>query len=178
MPKGIKGFQKGQDNPTFGKRPHNFGKHPSKKTLKKQRESHLGNTLTQLQKDKISKANKGRKKPPRSKEHRKKLGDAVRGEKSRFWIDGRASKRKQYSEYWTDYLRDSIRIRDNYVCHECGTHQDELSFGQVKKLDVHHIDYDAYNLNPDNLISLCRSCHMKTNYNREYWLNYFNNKKL
>jgi len=24
-----------------------------------------------------------------------------------------------------------------------------------------------------NLISLCKSCHMKTNCNREYWINYF-----
>ena len=24
----------------------------------------------------------------------------------------------------------------------------------------------------DNLISLCKSCHMKTNYNRNYWQEY------
>jgi len=31
------------------------------------------------------------------------------------------------------------------------------------------IDYDKLNIKPKNLISLCHSCHMKTNYNREYW---------
>lgn len=41
---------------------------------------------------------------------------------------------------------------------------------------VHHINYNKRNNNPSNLISLCRRCHSKTNFNREYWLNYF--KKL
>lgn len=39
---------------------------------------------------------------------------------------------------------------------------------------VHHIDYNKLNCNPNNLITLCKSCHMKTNFNREYWLDYFN----
>ena len=38
-----------------------------------------------------------------------------------------------------------------------------------RKLAVHHIDYDKLNLNPNNLISLCISCHVKTNKDREYW---------
>ena len=80
-----------------------------------------------------------------------------------------------YPEDWTDDSRDSIRKRDNYICQECGLHQDELK-GRFKKLDIHHIDYDKDNLNPNNLITLCRSCHIKTNGNREYWTNYFNNK--
>ena len=41
------------------------------------------------------------------------------------------------------------------------------------KLDVHHINYDKKNCSSDNLISLCHSCHLKTNYNRVYWENYF-----
>ncbi len=48
----------------------------------------------------------------------------------------------------------------------------------IKKLDVHHIDYDKTNNNIENLIILCGSCHTKTNgkNNREYWTNYY--KKL
>lgn len=173
MPKGIKGFQKGNSNPKFGKIPHNFGKHPSEETRQKQIESHLGKNLSEEQKRRISLANKGKNKPPRSIEHRKKLGDRIRGEKSIFWIDGRAAEGYQYSDEWTNYLRESIRVRDNHICKECGVHQEELEFGQVKKLDVHHIDYEKDNLDPRNLISLCRSCHVKTNYNREYWIEYF-----
>jgi len=74
-----------------------------------------------------------------------------------------------YPIYWTDDLKDSIRKRDDYVCQECGIHQDELK----RKLDVHHINYDKKNLNQNNLITLCRHCHLKTNWNREYWINYF-----
>lgn len=36
------------------------------------------------------------------------------------------------------------------------------------------IDYDKDNLDPNNLISLCNSCHAKTNKNRDYWINLFN----
>ena len=174
MPKGIQGFQKGKDNPAFGKHPYNFGKHPSEKTIEKLRESHKGYVMPKIQREKIGKANRGKKKPPRSKEHRIKLG--TRGENNHFWIDGRSREKNQYSEDWTNYLRESIRIRDNFVCQECGIHQDELDIGQVKKLDIHHIDYNKYNLNPDNLITLCRNCHTKTNYDREYWIKYFNKK--
>ena len=33
------------------------------------------------------------------------------------------------------------------------------------------------NNDPQNLISLCTSCHIKTNTNREYWKSYFNTKQ-
>ena len=81
---------------------------------------------------------------------------------------------EEYSKDWTDTLRLSIRERDGFVCQECGIHQDEI-VGRFKKLDVHHIDYDKKNCNPNNLITLCKSCHFKTNYNREYWITYFTN---
>jgi hypothetical protein len=48
---------------------------------------------------------------------------------------------------------------------------------RFKKLDVHHIDYDKKNGDPRNLVSLCKSCHIKTNYNREYWIEYFSGEK-
>ena len=51
----------------------------------------------------------------------------------------------------------------------CGIHQNELN----RELDIHHIDYNKDNLNPDNLISLCQNCHGKTNYNRKYWIRFF-----
>ncbi|NQU99405.1 MAG: HNH endonuclease [Parcubacteria group bacterium] len=42
-----------------------------------------------------------------------------------------------------------------------------------EKLSIHHIDYNKQNNNPNNLISLCRKCHVKTNFNRNYWKYYF-----
>lgn len=72
-----------------------------------------------------------------------------------------------YPEYWTETLRRSIRERDNYVCQLCSLIQGDITFS------VHHIDYDKKNCNPTNLITLCRSCHTKTNNKRDYWTNYF-----
>lgn len=68
-----------------------------------------------------------------------------------------------YGIGWSNTLRRSIRERDNYVCQIC--------FGEG--FDVHHIDYCKTNMNPENLICLCRSCHSKTNTKRNYWINYF-----
>lgn len=36
-----------------------------------------------------------------------------------------------------------------------------------------HIDYNKHNLSPENLVTLCKSCHAKTNFNRNYWIKYF-----
>jgi len=97
--------------------------------------------------------------------HRKKLSQARIGkfgrEKSPSWKGGLSF--EPYTIDWTDTLRKSIRERDHYLCQVCngsGNH-------------VHHIDYDKKNCNPPNLITLCRTCHMKTNFNRSKWLEYF-----
>jgi len=50
-----------------------------------------------------------------------------------------------------------IRKRDKYCCKMCGVKQGK------HKHDVHHIDYNKNNLIPENLITLCKSCHAKTN---------------
>jgi hypothetical protein len=64
-----------------------------------------------------------------------------------------------YPEYWTKELKTKIRKRDNFVCQICG----------CVGYQVHHIDYDKDNCSENNLITLCRSCHSKTNFNRNYW---------
>ena|SRR3972149_8558680 len=86
------------------------------------------------------------------------------------WNNG--SSFEPYPRDWTDDLRESIRKRDNYTCQICGTYQDELK-GWHRKLDIHHKDYNKDNLNPNNLITLCKSCHTKTSFDRNYWINYF-----
>ena len=105
-----------------------------------------------------------------TEETKNKIREKLSGEKSHFWQGG--IWKDPYPGNWTDTLRDLIRKRDNYTCQECGGHQDDSS-GWNKVLDVHHIDYDKGNLDPKNLISLCRSCHAKTNYNRDDWVKRF-----
>jgi len=80
-----------------------------------------------------------------------------------------------YSEYGTEFdsaLKEQVRMRDVYKCRECGCPQIENG----RHLDVHHIDYNKKNNNINNLITLCKSCHPKTNFNRKYWKQILKNK--
>lgn len=70
---------------------------------------------------------------------------------------------------WNHTFKEQIRYRDGYKCQICG--MPEIENG--RKLSVHHKDYNKDNINEKNLISLCIKCHIKTNYKREYWLEYF-----
>ena len=82
------------------------------------------------------------------------------------------SSREPYGEAWSPKLRKNIRERDKYTCQECGMTEEELGY----KLSVHHIDYDKQNNSENNLITLCTSCHMQTNFNRDDWIKYFKEK--
>lgn len=75
------------------------------------------------------------------------------GERNPAWKGGISF--EPYAIGWSRKLKESIRKRDGYICQECGKPQAEC----LEKLCVHHIDYDKKNLNENNLISLCRSCH-------------------
>ena len=54
-----------------------------------------------------------------------------------------------YPVDWTETLKRAIRERDNYICQLCS------QYGN----NVHHIDQNKKNCNPDNLITLCKKCH-------------------
>jgi len=73
------------------------------------------------------------------------------------WQGGKSF--EEYSNLFNNELKQRIRGRDNNECVICG------DFGKC----VHHIDYNKQNNSESNLITLCRSCHTKTNYNRGYW---------
>ena len=77
-----------------------------------------------------------------------------------------------YGIEFNKQLKEAIRRRDNLTCQECGFTEEQLKY----KLRVHHIDYNKKNNNPNNLISLCKSCHTQTNFKRENWTEYFKNK--
>ncbi len=117
-----------------------------------------------------------------SKEHKKHIGEAglgrycsdetrikislkMRGDKNGRWRGGISY--EPYSADWTNTLKRSIRERDKYTCLICK---------KEPAVVVHHIDYNKKNCDPDNLITLCRKCHPKTNSNREQWISYFSLK--
>ena len=95
-----------------------------------------------------------------------------KGENHYNWKDGKSF--EQYGIEFTSELKKQIRKRDSYRCQECGIQEGELDY----RLHIHHIDYDKKNNDPDNLMALCRGCHVKTNFTRKHWTAYFEAKKL
>jgi len=78
---------------------------------------------------------------------------------------------------FTESFKERIRSRDNCTCQLCNKIQEEEVLGRA--LSVHHIYYDAETNDCSNIsdfVTLCVSCHMKTNYNRGYWQDYFESK--
>jgi len=89
------------------------------------------------------------------------------GEMSPNWMGGIS-----FEPYPIDFnanYKNKVRQIDSNICQLCEKTED-------KKLDIHHIDYVKKNIEINNLVSLCRSCHMKTNYNRKCWTNYFRSR--
>jgi len=88
-------------------------------------------------------------------------GVSMGGELHHGWKGGVSF--EPYSPDFNEILKNEIRLRDNFTCRICGF------YGK----SVHHIDYNKLNNDPKNLITLCRSCHGKTNYKRDYWIEFF-----
>lgn len=96
------------------------------------------------------------------------------GKNAPCWIDGRSF--KPYSKEFTVELKEQIRKRDNYKCQNCFMTEEEHLIVIGYNLIPHHIDYNKQNCNKNNLITLCLSCNLRANYNRDYWKEYYNKK--
>lgn len=151
-----------------------FGKHHSEETKRKMSRIKKGKIPisfkllhTKEVHDKISKSMLGIK---RSEETKKRIGDANRGEKGSNWQGG-----KSFEPYGTEFnnnLKEIVRNRYERKCFICK----KTELENKERLSVHHINYDKKNNKIDNLISLCKICHLKTNYRRKHWMSYFKTK--
>jgi len=83
------------------------------------------------------------------------------------WKNGKSF--EPYNKSFNNKFKRAIRKRDNQICMLCSTHKEKLK----KALDIHHINYDKLLSLPQNCVSLCHSCHMKTNFNRNHWVKFF-----
>jgi len=92
------------------------------------------------------------------------------GENSPGWKGGLSF--EPYNSKFNNKFKREIRKRDYNLCMLCLIHREKLK----KALSVHHIDYNKLNSIKENCISLCGSCHAKTNNHRAYWEVFF--KKL
>ncbi len=125
----------------------------------------FGRKLSEEHKKKIGRASRGR---THTEETKRKMSLAHQGEKCHLWKGGISF--EPYGLEFDENLKEVIRNRDRRKCQMC----EKTELENNKKLDCHHIDYNKKNNDPQNLISLCRRCHLKTNHNREYWITYFN----
>lgn len=90
-----------------------------------------------------------------TEEKRKNQSERMVGENNPTWQGGQS----EYDDNFTEEFRVLIRLRDNYTCAICDR----------PGKDVHHIDYNKENTTSENCITLCKSCHSRTNCNRDYW---------
>jgi hypothetical protein len=77
-----------------------------------------------------------------------------------------------YCHKFNKNFKDRVRAFFGKVCIECGKTEKDNG----KKLAVHHVNYDKMICCNDVkplFITLCKSCHTKTNNNREYWETHF-----
>jgi 5-methylcytosine-specific restriction endonuclease McrA len=161
-----------------------FGHEVSIETRKKIGIAFKGRKLSEERKEKIrlrmignkyGRYLKGKKKPPRTEEHKRHISENhadFRGSKSPNWRGGIS--KQGYPFNFDKELKLLIRRRDNYTCQfpDCGVKENG------KAHCTHHIDYNKRNLDPKNLVTLCRGCNVKANANREYWKGYFEGKAV
>lgn len=121
----------------------------------------------EIERNKKRKMNSKEWKNKIGKEQRKKISATRQGIKLKDWE--KFISKEPYDERWNNKFTRLIRKRDNYVCMLCGIHSEKLN----EALNVHHINYDKKLTVPQNCISLCRKCHMKTNTNRKHWTKFF-----
>lgn len=128
-----------------------------------------GKSHSEIAKKKMREAHIGKK---NSKETREKISRANSGKNHYNWQGGLSF--EPYGIEFNDQLKYEIRKRDNYTCQFPNCEIKENG----KAHDCHHINYIKKDNRPKNFTTLCVSCHMKTNYNREYWQNYFEIREM
>jgi len=116
-----------------------------------------------------------------SENHKQKMSESHKGknnyqwgrigDKSPGWKGGLSFEPYSFEFNW--HLKRKIRMRDKFKCQYCG----RLQKNTKRVLSVHHINYNKKDNRFCNLVSLCISCHMLTNYNRVFWKNYFGGDK-
>jgi len=146
------------------------GNKPTLETLLKMRIGNIGKHSKPLSPEhriKLSEAHKGKKLSP---EHCASLSAANKGEKHWNWKGGISF--EPYCENFDEPFHERCREFFGRVCVECG--KTEEKNGQ--KLSVHHVNYDKMvccNGTKPTFVTLCVSCHTKTNYNKEHWEKHF-----
>jgi hypothetical protein len=81
-----------------------------------------------------------------------------------------------YSFEFNKSLKEQIRERDSWKCQNCGLTNEEHLITYDESLPIHHIDYNKMNCQKDNLITTCKQCNSRANFNRGCWIEFYKNK--
>lgn len=159
----------GKNNPMYGK------KHTEEAKKERRNYKHTEEAKGRISKnhrrcqiketrEKISKSHIGIK---QTEESKKKISAALQGINLKDWK--KFISFEPYNKSFNLKFKRAIRKRDNQVCMICGIHRERLN----RALSIHHINYNKLMTIPQNCVSLCDSCHMKTNFNRKHWTKFF-----
>lgn len=168
-------LQRGKPSPWKGKK-------LPRETIEKISKAHRGKKLTKEHKRRISISTKGKRK---SYETRRKMSVARKGmifseetkrkmsenhadfslDKHPRWKGGRSF--EPYCSNWTKDYKDEIKERDGNTC------LNPVCKKTLKKLSVHHIDYNKKNCGSGNLIMLCISCNSIANSDRDWHMAWY-----
>jgi hypothetical protein len=125
----------------------------------------FGKEVSQETRDKIRMSLMGRK---HSQETIAKMCEMRKLDKHPNWMGGKSF--EPYCPKFNKEFKERVRAFFGYVCPECGTPQNG------SKLHVHHVNFNKMSCCDDTIplfVPLCNSCHTATNFNREYWEEYF-----
>jgi len=89
----------------------------------------------------------------------------VSGKGNPNWNGG--TSKKPYCFIWTKDYKETIKERDNHVC------LNPLCDKTIKRLNIHHVNFDKENCHPQNLITLCAKCNGKSNFDRNWWISWY-----
>ncbi len=70
--------------------------------------------------------------------------------------------KEPYCQDWTSDLKKFVKERDGYKC------MNPICWGKDDMLHVHHINYNKKSCGPENLITICRSCNSRANFDRNW----------
>lgn len=136
--------RKKKSDSMMGERNHFYGKHHTEDTKKLLHELNAGEN------------NPNYGKSP-SEETRRKLSEAKSG-----------SNHPMYGTHWCDYEYDPDKPCEEYrkIAFECYGYGCCVCGKTTGKIEVHHIDGNHNNDNPENLAPLCTGCHNKAHPNK------------
>ena len=134
-----------------------------------------GISLSEEHRNNIGKANKGRinywmlgdKNVAKRPEIREKIRVKATGRKA----PSTAFKNGKEHPLWNggtsliNYPREFYKMRKILTntktnCESCGKHKKDINHRWLKNFDIHHIDGDKMNNEKENLMVLCRDCHV------------------